>query len=714
MTTRSETVQLNKSQRDAVAARDGPTLVLAGAGSGKTRVIIERLLWLIQERGIDERNLLALTFTNKAAGEMKGRLAERLGVERSACWVGTFHAFGAYVLRRDLDKLGRESAFTIFDDTDQLALMKRLVKGLPASHDKVTPRQALQWMSALKQKLDEPDDSAPCETGAEESYRVLWQRYHAALLQASAVDFDDLLVLVARLLDERPEVRAKYQRRFRHVLVDEYQDTNHAQYHIAKRLSEAHGNLFVVGDEDQSIYSWRGADVKNILGFGEDFPGARVFRLEQNYRSTTAILSVANAVVAHNQQRLGKTLWTAQDSGDPVRLYHAEDDQDEARFVVEEIATSGISPQKFALLYRTNAQARVLEEAFLRKGIPYVVVGGIRFYSRKEVKDMLCYLRLLVNPDDDEAVRRVVNVPRRGFGGVTMAQLEERTASHNVSLVQALREAGHDQGFTARIQHAATAFVSLIDDLAFQAKTSTVTEVVETLVDKTGYRKFVRESDEKDFRSRLEIVDEFLAACEQFDTDRSGGLEEFLQELSLVADIDQWDAGLPAATLMTCHNAKGLEFDYVFLVGLEEGLLPHFSAYESDREIEEERRLCYVAMTRARKRLTLTAAQSRTVYGESKERALSRFVREIPHDLLKRNRKDESASGPRGKPRATAKAEQITRGMRVRHPTFGAGYVVYTSGSGKNLKAQIRFETGRNAKFLISHTPLDIIEEKKR
>ena len=706
-------ITLNEAQRRAVTAGDGPALVLAGAGSGKTRVIVERLVWLIEERGIDQRNLLAVTFTNKAAAEMKKRMAQRLGVERVASWVGTFHSFGAFVLRREIDKLGRPKTFTIFDDTDQLSLMKRLVKGLPPGYEMVTPREALHWISLLKQELEEPDAAAPCATPEDETCRALWTRYHEALFNAQAVDFDDLLVLVARLLDDHPDVREKYQRRFRHVLVDEYQDTNRAQYWIAKRLTESHANLFVVGDEDQSIYSWRGANLRNIIDFDKDFPDARVFRLEQNYRSTTAILEVANAVVAHNEDRLGKNLWTAKEGGEQVRFHLAEDAEGEARFVVDDIAQSGISPRQVAVLYRTNAQARVLEEAFLRKGIAYVVVGGVRFYSRKEIKDLLCYFRLLLNPDDDESLRRVMNVPPRGVGAATMQRFEEYASSRGLSLFQTLREAEQAQTLSPRAQKAAGAVVSLIDDLTLEAKTSSVAELAESLLEKTEYRDYVRKSDEKDFRSRLEIVEEFVAACLEFDERDSGGVLEFLQELSLVSDVDGWDPDLPAATLMTCHSVKGLEFDCVYLAGLEEGLLPHAAAFESETEIEEERRLCYVAMTRAREKLTLSAAEWRVVYNERKDRKLSRFVHEIPRNRLVLSRWDEAAPSRTPKPRPAVEAAQLKSGTRVRHPKFGPGYVQFTSGSGRNLKARIRFETGRGGTFLIRATPLEIIDAEK-
>jgi len=705
---------LNDAQQEAVTAGDGPALVLAGAGSGKTRVIVERIIRLIEERGVDPRSILALTFTNRAANEMRARVMGRLGVDRLASWVGTFHGFGLFVLRRDMDRLGREKTFTIFDDADQLSLMKRLIKDLSAHFTTVSPRDALEWISALKQKLAEPDLAAPCNVAQEKTYRELWVRYHRLLLNASAVDFDDLLALPVRLFEQHPDVLAKYQRRYCHVLIDEYQDTNRAQYQIAKLLTQSHKNIFAVGDEDQSIYSWRGAEIRNILDFEKDFEGARVFRLEQNYRSTQPILDAANAVVENNEDRLGKTLWTARREGEPARFYLAADAVDEARFVIEDFASSGVAPRDAAILYRTNGQSRVLEEAFRRKGIAYVVVGGVRFYGRKEIKDLLCYLRLLVNPADDDAVRRVLNVPPRGIGNVSMERIEEYAAVRGVPLLQVLREIEHDHSLQARTRESTSAFVRLIDDLTLASKASSLEKLVESILEKTGYRDFTRESDEKDFRSRLENVDEFLSACKEFDKKKSGGVIEFLQELALFSDVDEWDADTPAVTLMTCHSAKGLEFESVYLVGMEEGLLPHATAMHSDRELEEERRLCYVAMTRARTRLVLTAAESRIMYGESEQRAISRFIQEIPGALLRRVSRQRPGTKHERTPLSDAKAGALRLGTRVRHATFGEGYVLFTSGSGATLRARIRFKTGRVSTFMVGKAPLEILEGKKR
>lgn len=705
-------ISLNEAQQAAVTSGDGPALVLAGAGSGKTRVIVERLVWLAEERGVDPRHLLALTFTNKAAAEMRQRFAERLGAERVSAWLGTFHSFGLFLLRREIEALGRPRAFTVFDDSDQLSLMKRLVKELPARYERVSPRDALTWISLFKQRCGQPE-GAP-QGAADEAFRALWDRYHDTLSKVAAVDFDDLLTLVVKLFDRHPEVLAKYQRRYVHVLVDEYQDTNRAQYLIALALSKGHGNLFVVGDEDQSIYSWRGADIDNILDFGKDFPKAAVYRLERNYRSTKEILDVANAVVAHNLRRLGKNLYTTE-QGDRVRFYLAETGEEEAAFVARDLVDRMLAPGSVAVLYRTNAQSRQMEEALRNQGLPYAVIGGIKFYGRKEIKDILAYLRLIVNAGDDESVRRVLNVPPRGIGEKTLEIVEAHAAQRGESLLQVLRDAENDMLLPARARESAAEFAHLIDDLAVEAKQSAVAPLVEKVLERLGYREHVQKSDEKDFRSRLEIVDEFIVGCRQYDKREGKDLLSYLQDLALESDVDEWDPEAPVVTLMTCHNAKGLEFAHVYLIGLEEGLLPFFRDHTGeDEDIEEERRLCYVAMTRARTTLTLVAAQSRMLYGRTKDdRQVSRFVFEAGMDRLERIgvQRHKPAKAPAPQPESV-NGSRLKTGTRVHHARFGAGIVMYTQGEGERLKAHIRFNTGRSATLMVEQAPLRIIEEK--
>lgn len=702
---------LNESQRKAVLGGDGHALVLAGAGSGKTRVIVERIAYLIGDQGVDPRCILALTFTNKAAGEMRDRVTRRLGVDKLASWLGTFHSFGLYVLRRDIDKLGRNKNFTVFDDADQLSIMKSLVKELPQS-TAISPRDALAWISRLKQDLADPD-SADAIQPPDPTLGRLWSQYHAALARVSAVDFDDLLVLVARLFEEHPDVREKYSSRFRYVLIDEYQDTNRAQYIIARSLSETHGNLFVVGDEDQAIYSWRGATIRNMLDFEKDFPNARVFRLEQNYRSTAPILDAANAVVAHNTNRLGKTLWTAEKGGEPVRLVQVADGEAEAGFVANDIVQRNLSPGDAAVLFRTNGQSRLIEEALRRKGLAYVVVGGTQFYGRKEIKDLVAYLRLLVNPRDDVSLRRILNVPPRGIGATSQATFEQYASNRGQPLLQVLRDVEMDQTLPARARQAVAGFVHLIDDLALMVQQKPVAALMDELLERSGYRSYTQQVDAKDFRTRLEMVDEFRAACAQFDAKGGqGGLAGFLQDLALLSDVDTWDSSMPAVTLLTCHSAKGLEFNHVYLIGLEEGFLPHANAQDAPEDIEEERRLCYVAMTRARRSLTLCAARLRVVYGGPSDRVLSRFVGEIPGDRLSVMAPDPGAKASPTPARAAPVA--LKMGVRVWHPMFGKGTVMYTSGSGPKLEARVRFESGRSVRLKVEKAPLKVIDGDKR
>ncbi|MBX3180422.1 MAG: UvrD-helicase domain-containing protein [Candidatus Hydrogenedentes bacterium] len=710
-------ISLNREQKAAVTAADGPLLVLAGAGSGKTRVIIERMAWLVEERGVDPRYLLALTFTNKAAAEMRERFARRLEVDRVASWLGTFHSFALFVLRREIEHLGRNRNFTVFDAADQLSLMKRLVKAMPREMAEVSPRDALHWISNLKQEVKAPDHEAEPDDRAEIACRYLWDAYHAALKAASAVDFDDLLVLMVELLRDCPDVRERYQQRYRHVLVDEYQDTNRAQYLIARYLSEGHGNIFAVGDEDQSIYSWRGADINNILDFSRDFPDASVVRLEQNYRSTQTILDAANNVVQHNINRLGKTLRTESGPGDRVGFYLAETGEEEADFVIRHMARKGYSPAQVAVLYRTNNQARLIEEALRAKDIHYTVVGGIKFYSRKEIKDVLAYLRVLANPIDDEALRRIINVPARGIGATTQERLEEYAQLRKCSLLQVMRDTELDETLPGRARKAAGELVHLIDDLALDAKELDLGDLVEKLLDETGYRDFIQQSDEKDFRTRLESLDEFVVSCRTRDAKGERGLLPFLQDLSLIADVDTWDSDVPAVTLMTIHSAKGLEFDYVYLIGLEEGLLPFGVDFGEEDNLEEERRLCYVAMTRARQGLVLSAATSRMLYGRTHpNRTVSRFVGEAGRNRLEHLNTRTTAPVVKAAPPNEADAPEpaLRIGTQVRHAKFGPGTVMFTSGSGDKLKARIRFKTGRTALLMVKQAPLEILEGKGR
>ncbi len=712
------TVQLNEAQQAAVAAPDGPALVLAGAGSGKTRVIIERMAWLVEERGVAPRNLLALTFTNKAAGEMRNRFAQRVAMDHIPSFIGTFHSFGLWVLRRNADLLHRPKNFTIFDDQDQVSLIKRMLKELPKTFKPVPPREALGFISRIKQIEPYPNWSDPPESPDEETCRELWGRYHDVLKACGAVDFDDLTALTAFLLERFPEVRDKYRQRFNHVLVDEYQDTNRSQYIIARCLGE-NSNIFVVGDEDQSIYSWRGADINNILDFARDFPNARVFRLEQNYRSAPSILDAANAVVAHNVNRLGKRLFSEQEGGVPVSFFFAEDADVEANFVAEDIARHKKEGQTVAVFYRVHVLARLMEEALRTRRMPYIVVGGIKFYSRKEIKDIIAYLRLLVNPADDESLRRILNVPARGIGETGRAQLVDYAALRGISLTQALREIEMDAGVAPRTQRAATELADILDELHLVSLNAPVAELVEQLLDRVAYRDYVERSDEKESRNRIEVVNEFVVACSQYDARAANkGLAGFLEELALISDVDALDEDDNAITLMTCHCAKGLEFDHVYIIGLEEEMFP-MMRYDDDEDIEEERRLCYVAMTRARKRLTLAAAETRMLYGvTNNHRQPSRFIEEIGEARLriidvdnKPARGTEKGKAPADAPDSqTGSAHPLKTGDVVRHARFGRGVVLYTKGAGSKFQARIRFDSGRHTSLMVAKAPIEIVK----
>lgn len=705
---------LNEQQLAAVSAPEGPVLVLAGAGTGKTRVIVERMVWLVEEKGYDPRYLVALTFTNKAADEMRHRFLHRLQREAADAFLGTFHSFALYQLRREAEAVGLRSDFTILDDTDQVSLMKRLVRELPGDSVRVNPRDALEWISRHKSRVEEPGEDQVVDKEGE-ALLELWKRYHDTLRRNSCLDFDDLLVYFVRLLEENPPIREKYARRFRHILVDEYQDTNPAQYRIVRRLCEDHGHVFAVGDEDQSIYSWRGADINNILRFQDDFPNAHIYRLERNYRSAKPILDAANALVAHNEKRLGKNLFTVRD-GEPVRFYHAATSEEEAEWIAKDILERGLSPGAVAILYRTHTLGRVFEDAFRRRHIPYRIIGGIRFYARKEIKDLLAYLRLTANRADDEAFRRAIAVPPRGIGDSTLEYLEQTAVLRRCSLFDAARDVETDQGLNQRFRKALSGFVQLIEELSHRAESNPVADVVRFLVDAVEYRRYLNELSDREYKDRIGNVDEFLNACAEYDSKQGGDLRHFLQHLALTSDLDAYETGMPMVTLLTCHAAKGLEFDHVYIVGMEEGLFPYGSTWNETHDIEEERRLCYVAMTRARHTLTLTAALSRTLYGHTdEERELSRFLAEIGpqryHDLTPRSEAKTGRTQPsRLYEQADTEAHsRFRRGARVRHRNFGTGVVLSVEGKGDKMRIRVRFNTGREATFIVGVAPIEVL-----
>ncbi len=715
---------LNPSQREAVAAVEGPVLILAGAGSGKTRVITHRIAHLVLELGVESERILAVTFTNKAAEEMRsraGRLLEGLPMRAT---IATFHSLCVRLLRREAAAAGLPPGFLIYDEDDQLASVKEAMRALDLSEKLHPPRRLLSRISAMKnagRRREEDDDGI----GASLTERVK-ERYDAILAAAGALDFDDLLLRAQALLASDEAVRDTWQRRYPYVLVDEYQDTNRAQYELVRLLAGPGGNLTVVGDEDQSIYSWRGADIENILDFERDFPGARVFRLEDNYRSSQAILDVASALVARNVRRKGKTLRAVRPGGEPVRVHEAVDEFEEAAWVVERTARLR-GRGRVAVLMRMNAQSRLVEEGLLRARIPYLVLGGVGFYERKEVKDVLAYLRLVLSPKDAIALRRVINVPPRGIGAKTVEEIERVGRDEGTSPWDALVRLTDDATLPGRALVPLRQFRDTMETLRAEAPSLGMKRLVERTLETTGYAAALAREDTRENQERLENLAELIGAAAEFDArEEAPTLAAFLDRAALVSETDRLRDDVPVM-MMTLHAAKGLEFESVFLVGLEEGLLPHTRSLASEEGLEEERRLCYVGMTRAMERLHLSWARSRAVFGQRRLTQPSRFLGEVPAESLERSGGLFAAptrpSGP-GRPRhpggeadvpawvrdagrqATAPAEapadsELRPGVRVRHPLFGVGTVLRREGEGDDLKLTVSFP-GVGAKKLVA------------
>ncbi|MGH3486351.1 MAG: UvrD-helicase domain-containing protein [Actinopolymorphaceae bacterium] len=768
---------LNPSQRAAVLHEKHPLLVVAGAGSGKTRVLTRRIAWLLAERNARPSAILAITFTNKAAGEMRERVAALVG-ERAASymWVSTFHSACVRILRREIKRFGLSSSFSIYDDADSRRLMTLVCRDLDLDPKRYNPRAVLNWVSNLKNELIDYEEAASgAHTHLEKTFAECYELYQRRLRESSALDFDDLIMTTVHLLQAFPEAREHYRRRFAHVLVDEYQDTNHAQYALVRELTSAddeddgpHGELMVVGDADQSIYGFRGATIRNILQFEEDFPDARVILLEQNYRSTQTILSAANAVISRNASRKPKNLWSDSGAGAPVVGYVAEDEHDEAQFVAEEIDRLGdekaAKPSDVAVFYRTNAQSRVFEEIFIRVGLPYKVVGGVRFYERREVRDALAYLRLLANPEDTVSLRRILNVPKRGIGDRAEAGVEAFSQRHRITFWQALRQVDEIGDLATRSANAIRAFVGLIDELVDAvAEGQSPADVLEQMLAKTGYLHELEVSGDPQDETRVENLAELVAVAREFSEaaeseDTPAGLADFLERVSLVADADQipdkpaGDAGDGPAeggegdsgegddgeagdgeagdgedagggggvvTLMTLHTAKGLEFPVVFLTGLEDGVFPHSRSLSEPKELEEERRLAYVGITRARQRLYVSRAVVRSAWGAPQHNPGSRFLDEIPAELVEWRRTEgdhtswgsQSATARRAERQARRPGQKpiisVVPGDRVLHDTFGMGSVVATAGQGDNAEATVDFGSGGVKRFLLRYAPLE-------
>ncbi|MCA3748741.1 MAG: DNA helicase PcrA [Rubrobacter sp.] len=685
---------LNPSQLEAVEHTEGPLLVLAGAGSGKTRVLTHRIAYLL-ERGLaapDE--VLAITFTNKAAEEMKERVALLVGQQARRMWVSTFHSFCARVLRAHAERLGYRRGFTIYDQGDSIRLVKRCIVELGKDPKRFNPRSFAAQISAAKNALVGPDDYLRQTEGyMAENVAEVYGLYQQRLYENNAVDFDDLIMQTVALLELFPEVRERYQERFRYIHVDEYQDTNHAQYRLVNILAAKHRNLCVVGDDDQSVYSWRGADIRNILDFERDYPEARVVKLEQNYRSTQTILDAANAVVANNVSRKAKRLWTAGEEGERIRVFAAGDEYAEARFVVSEIRRlldGGARPSDVAVFYRTNAQSRTLEDVLVREGIPYQVIGGLRFYERAEIKDAMAYLSVIANPADDVSLERIANVPKRGLGATSLGKLQEHARRAGTTLYEALAEP-EAAGLSGKARRACEELRRLFEGWRVAAREVGPAELAEAVLEESGYRGELEAERTIEAEQRLDNLEELINAARAYEAaEPEPSLEGFLQELALYSEQDALDTGGGSVTLMTLHNAKGLEFPHVFIVGMEEGTFPHARALD-EQNLEEERRLCYVGITRAMKSLTLSYARVRSSWGEREPRMPSRFLSEIPERF--------KAGGPSGgwgvfsrRPERREEPEgavPFRAGERVRHARFGVGEVVEAGGG----RVVVRFGT---------------------
>jgi DNA helicase II / ATP-dependent DNA helicase PcrA len=753
---------LNPQQRAAVTHAGGPLLIVAGAGSGKTRVLTHRIAYLLAERDVAPGEILAITFTNKAAGEMAARVAALVGGRRArSMWVMTFHSACVRILRREATRFGYPSSFSIYDSADSQRLMALVCRELELDARQYPPKGMAAQVSNLKNELIDYESFASQARGArEKALAEAYAEYQRRLVAAGAMDFDDLIMVTVNLFQAFPEVSEAYRRRFRHVLVDEYQDTNHAQYALIRELVSGGGALFsnstpaslrtngadslgatdsaeplgpselcVVGDADQSIYAFRGATIRNIVEFEQDYPDATVILLEQNYRSTQNILAAANAVVSRNSGRKPKNLWSEAGDGPPITGYVADNEHDEAAFVAEEVDRlndEGLaSPGQVAVFYRTNAQSRVFEEVFIRVGLPYRVVGGVRFYERREVRDLLAYLRLIANPADEVSLRRVLNVPKRGIGDRAEEYVAGYGQRERISFAEALRTPSDVPGLATRSASAIAGFNAMIDELREQAATDgPVAELVEAILDRTGLQASLEDSEDLQDATRVENLQEMVSVAREFDgSTPDGTLADFLERVALVADADQIPDGADhggMVTLMTLHTAKGLEFPVVFLTGMEEEVFPHARALTDPHELEEERRLAYVGITRAEQRLYLTRAASRNWYGRPAFHTPSRFLSEIPSSLIewKRSAKDVAAAATPASARMASRpganvvgnrsVPALTPGDRVNHDKFGLGTVVSTDGYGDSAEAKIDFGGSYGVKHLVlRYAPLE-------
>jgi DNA helicase-2/ATP-dependent DNA helicase PcrA len=730
---------LNEQQRAAVTHSGAPLLIVAGAGSGKTRVLTHRIAYLLSARSAHPGQILAITFTNKAAGEMKERVTELVGPRGNAMWVMTFHSACMRILRRESKLLGFTSSFSIYDAADAKRLMALVCRDLDLDPKRFPPKSFSAKISNLKNELIDPEDfSSRASDGFEKTLAEAYTMYQARLREANALDFDDIIMSTVHLLDAFPDVAEHYRRRFRHVMVDEYQDTNIAQYTLIRMLvgDTDPAELCVVGDADQSIYAFRGATIRNILQFEQDYPDATTLLLEQNYRSTQTILSAANAVIARNEDRRPKNLWTNEGAGTGIVGYVADTEHDEAQFVADEIDrlsdAGDARPGEVAIFYRTNAQSRVFEEIFIRVGLPYKVVGGVRFYERREVRDVLAYLRVLANPEDTVPLRRILNVPKRGIGDRAEAMVEALASRERISFAQALRRVDEAYGLAARSANAIKRFTALLDGLRTVAESGAgPATVLEAVLEQTGYLAELQASTDPQDETRVENLQELAAVALEFEQDRDeenpGTLADFLERVALVADSDEIpeNEGDGVITLMTLHTAKGLEFPVVFLTGMEDGVFPHQRSLGKTKELEEERRLAYVGITRARQRLYVTRSALRSAWGQPQHNPPSRFLDEIPGQYVEWRRTGvaevpaptpAAAVAARGRRGASGFATgrmkdrpvvALDPGDRVTHDTFGMGTVISVSGGGDRAEATIDFGGEKPKRLLLRYAPVE-------
>ncbi len=708
---------LNDAQREAVTAPQEPLRVLAGAGSGKTRVLVHRVAWLIEVEGASPWSIMAVTFTNKAANEMRGRIEAMLRHPASGLWIGTFHGLAHRLLRMHWQEARLSQAFQILDSEDQQRLIKRVIKSLDLDEKKWPPRQAAWFINAQKDEGLRPAHVDHRDDPVVKQWLRIYQYYHDACERAGVVDFGELLLRAHELLRDTPELLDHYRQRFAHVLVDEFQDTNTIQYAWVRLLSGGGGDVFIVGDDDQSIYGWRGARIENIQRFGNDFPGARTVRLEQNYRSTATLLKAANALIAQNAGRLGKNLWTEDEAGEPIQVYGAFNEYDEARFVGERIqgwVEAGNRRDQVAVLYRSNAQSRVFEETLIAMGIPYRVYGGLRFFERAEIKDALAYLRLIANRDDDASFERVVNTPPRGLGERSVEAVRALARELNLTLWRAAQRLVAENRLTTRAGNALNGFLVLVDTLARDGVDQPLTRRVAQVIERSGLKAMYLKDKGGKGEARVENLEELANAARGFETvpDDLTGLDPlsvFLSHAALEAGEGQADAWEDCVQLMTLHSAKGLEFSLVFLVGLEEGLFPHVMSAEEPGRLEEERRLAYVGITRAKARLVLSYAEKRRLRGEERYQNPSRFLREVPPELTRDVRAKATILRPQPVPVQDQNDVGLRLGQRVRHHRFGEGVILNLEGTGSHARVQVNFLEVGSKWLVVAYAGLELL-----